>query len=88
VGFETVEALRLATTRVQCYSWLPGNCLSRSLALYYLLRKAGAAPHLRLGVSLADATFSAHAWVELDGRVLNDRADVSTRFRPLEASRS
>lgn len=79
-----VEALALATTRVQRYSWLPGNCLSRSLALYTLLRGTGAAPTLRLGVSLADSTFAAHAWVELDGRVLNDQPDVSKRYRPLD----
>ncbi len=78
-----VEALRLATTRVQAYSWLPGNCLSRSLALLLLLRRGGHAAQLRLGVSLAGGAFAAHAWVELDGRVLNDRPDVSTRYRPL-----
>lgn len=82
----SLEALRLATSRVQAYSWLPGNCLSRSLSLLWLLRRRGYAPDLRLGVSLAGGTFAAHAWVELDGRVLNDRQDVATRYRPLAAS--
>lgn len=79
-----VEPFRLATSRVQAYSWLPGNCLSRSLALHYLLQAAGHDSNLRLGVSLADGAFAAHAWVELDGRVLNDRQDVTSRYAPLE----
>lgn len=82
----SINALRLATSRVQVHSWLPGNCLSRSLALWWLLRRRGYAPELRLGVSMAGGTFAAHAWVELDGRVLNDRQDVATRYRPLVAS--
>ncbi len=83
-----IAALRLATTRVQAYSWLPGNCLSRSLGLYWLLREAGYTPTLRLGVSLAEGTFAAHAWVEHDNVVLNDTQDVSQRYRPLEVSGS
>lgn len=83
-GRPRVEALRLATTRVQAYSWLPGNCLSRSLGLYWLMLKAGYSPVLRLGVSLADGTFAAHAWVEHDGVVLNDSQNVSERYAPLE----
>jgi hypothetical protein len=83
-----IEALRLATTRVQAYSWLPGNCLSRSLGLYWLLREAGYTATLRLGVSLAEGAFAAHAWVEHDDVVLNDTQDVSERYRPLEASGS
>lgn len=85
-GRPRVEALRLATTRVQAYSWLPGNCLSRSLGLYWLMLKAGYSPVLRLGVSLAEGTFTAHAWVEHEGVVLNDTQDVSVRYRPLEMS--
>jgi hypothetical protein len=79
-----VEAWRLATSRVQAYSWLPGNCLSRSLALYYSLRAEDHDPALRLGVSLDSNVFAAHAWVELGGRVLNDTANVGERYRPLE----
>jgi len=77
---QDVEPYRLATSRVTRYSWLPGNCLSRSLALLCLLRRSGHDADLRLGVSLDGGTFAAHAWVELNGRVLNDRQDVATRY--------
>jgi hypothetical protein len=80
---EVVDAFRLATTRVQRYSPLPGNCLSRSLVLWWALRRRGLPPELRFGVSLAGGTFAAHAWVELDAVVLNDRQDVASRYAPL-----
>jgi hypothetical protein len=83
-----VEAYRLATSRVTRYSWLPGNCLSRSLALLWLLRRNGHASELHLGVSLAGGDFAAHAWVTLDGCVLNDTKDVSTRYRPFHNSKA
>lgn len=78
-----VDQLRLATARVQQYSPLPGNCLSRSIVLWWRLRRRGLEPDLRLGVSLAGGTFAAHAWVEHEGRVLNDTVDVADRYRPL-----
>ena len=83
------DALRrwvTATTRVQAYSPCPGNCLSRSLALWWLLRRCAVDATLQLGVSLA-GRFAAHAWVEANGQVLNDTPDVATRYTPMHASR-
>jgi len=82
----TDEALRtciVSINRTKRYSPFPGNCLSQSLALARLLRRRGVTPTLRLGVRLAGPTFDAHAWVEHNGRVLNDTQDVHTRFTPL-----
>lgn len=83
-----VTPYQLATSRVTRYSWLPGNCLSRSLALVWLLRRNGHDADLRLGVSLHGGEFAAHAWVELEGLVLNDRQDVTTRYAPFPQSSS
>lgn len=77
-----LAAWRLATARVTRYSWLPGNCLSRSLALEYVLRARGHDAQLHLGVSRADGTFAAHAWVTHGGTVLNDTQDVASRYVP------
>jgi hypothetical protein len=49
----------------------------------WLLRRRGLKPALKLGVRVVESKFHAHAWVEFDGRVLNDSQDVSTRFAPL-----
>jgi hypothetical protein len=85
----SAHALRtcvVSINRVKRFSPVGGNCLSQSLALARLLRRHGFEPALRLGVRLNDAKFEAHAWIELDGRVLNDTQDVHTRFRPLTAA--
>lgn len=83
---DTLRRWVTATTRVQAYSPCPGNCLSRSVALWWMLRRGGVDATLQLGVSLA-GRFAAHAWVEADGQVLNDTQDVTTRYTPMHASR-
>jgi hypothetical protein len=51
--------------------WPDGNnCLGRSVALLGLLRRAGIAAELHIGVR-PPPDFEAHAWIELDGRPLN-----------------
>jgi hypothetical protein len=61
-----------------------GNCLSQSLVLWFLLRRAGASPDLRIGVQRNSDVLKAHAWVELQGAILNDSADVQQRYTPFE----
>jgi hypothetical protein len=48
-----------------------GNCLPQSVALTALLQRAGHAPDLILGCRRGgDGAWTAHAWVELGGDVL------------------
>jgi hypothetical protein len=47
-----------------------GPCLRRSLVIGHLLRRHGAA--VRLGVAGAGEAILAHAWVEIDGRPIED----------------
>ena len=60
----------------------PANCLTRSLYLWWLLRRRGVESELRIGVRLADGALEAHAWVEHAGVPINDRPDVSADFPP------
>ncbi len=62
----TLDAVALASAL-----W-PGRalCLEQSLTLYYSLARAGVPVTFRLG--LQPHPFQAHAWVEHEGRVLND----------------
>ena len=75
----------VSINRVKRFSILRGNCLSQSFALIWLLRRRGIDPTLRLGARVTGPKFDAHAWVEYDGRVLNDTQDVHTRFTPFAA---
>lgn len=77
------NAYGLASRRLAARPWWPGNCLSRSLAVLWRLRRHGIDAMLRLGVHRSDGGLDAHAWIEIDGRVINDRNDVSDRFAPL-----
>ena len=56
------------------------TCLRQSLALWWLLRRRGLPAELRIGVGKEDARMRAHAWVELAGRVINDRASIATDY--------
>jgi transglutaminase superfamily protein/coenzyme PQQ synthesis protein D (PqqD) len=53
-------------------AFYPGRarCLEQSLALYYLLRRQGAAVKYCQGVQFYP--FQAHAWIEYEGAVVND----------------
>jgi hypothetical protein len=59
------------------------RCLHRSLVLHHWLRREGLSSILRIGVSKGRATLMAHAWVELDGQVVNDSAAAVRAFTPL-----
>jgi hypothetical protein len=62
------------------------NCLAQALCLGYLLQRRRLACELRIGVSTAEGSFVAHAWVEQAGQVLNDSADVAERFAPFDTA--
>ena len=57
------------------------SCVPRALVLHWLLARRGVACELRIGVNKEDG-FSAHAWVEAEGRPLMEPADIHDRFAP------
>jgi len=71
------DAVLLAT----CLYWKPVLCLQRSVCAVRLLRMHGIVA--RLVVGYRPAPFFSHAWVEVDGRVVNGSPAYRTRLRPL-----
>jgi hypothetical protein len=59
------------------------SCLTRSLVLYAMLRQHGHHPMLHVGVEGDAREFSAHAWVTLGGRPVEQPSTVGDRYRPL-----
>jgi hypothetical protein len=55
-------------------------------ALQHLLRRAGEASELRLGVRKVDGRLDAHAWIEHQGAALMEAGDVRERFAPFAES--
>ncbi|HEV2289486.1 MAG TPA: lasso peptide biosynthesis B2 protein [Candidatus Acidoferrales bacterium] len=67
------------------YGIARGNCLSRSLALCWLLHRRGIAAELHVGGKKAGDAFEAHAWVEVVGVAVNDAEDVVDHYARFDA---
>lgn len=63
-----------------------GNCLEKSLALWWLLRREGISSELRIGARKTPSALEAHAWVERDGVVLNEHDDLHRHYTPFDKS--
>lgn len=78
--------LSRAASSVERHAPFRANCLERSLALWWSLRSEGLAAELRIGARKESGELLAHAWVECDGRVLNDSPDVHALYALFDAS--
>jgi len=60
--------------------WYPKQalCLQRSFVTTYLLRKHGVSANMVLGAQ--KLPFKAHAWVEVEGRAINERSNVQATY--------
>jgi hypothetical protein len=63
-----------------------GNCLSRSLVLWWLLRRRGIESDLRIGVRRDAENLDAHAWVEYQGRPLNAHERVHEQYAAFDGA--
>lgn len=61
------------------------TCLTRSMTLWWLLRRQGVESEIRFGVRRGADGILAHAWVERDGIVLNDRSDIGKVYAAFES---
>lgn len=57
-------------------------CLQRSAILVKMLRRRGVPAHLVIGAQ--KLPFKAHAWVEVEGEIINDRLASREKFLVLE----
>ena len=60
------------------------SCLQHALVLRTQLHRHGFDAAIRFGVRKNGKALQAHAWVELDGRVLNDLPDIGEQYPPFE----
>lgn len=65
-----------------CFYPKQALCLQRSAVLVKLLRAKGVSAHMAIGVQ--KLPFRAHAWVEVDGQIINDRLASREDFLVLE----
>ena len=60
------------------------SCLDRSVFLWFLMRQRGIDGRIRIGVAFSGDRIDGHAWVEHNGRVVNDAEDVADHFSVFE----
>ena len=73
-----MRAIRIARR----YGVFRGNCLSQSLALLWMLRRAGHDAAIQIGVKPSPGGLLAHAWVELRGETIDPSATAG-EYAPL-----
>ena len=56
------------------------TCLDRSVFLWFLMRMRRLDGQIRIGVLLEEDHLDGHAWVELNGEIVNDDPDVVSDF--------
>lgn len=78
----TCRLASAAVDRACVLYFKPVQCLQRSAATVCLLRQLGAPARLVVGVR--HLPFQAHAWVEVEGRVINDKQSVVETYAVLD----
>jgi hypothetical protein len=79
---ETISAVCTAVDRAGTYYLKHALCLQRSAVTTCLLRMKGVSAEMVIGCR--KIPFRGHAWVEVDGDVVNDNPKVQTFYRVLD----
>ena len=83
-----VSAAVTAIRRAERHGLVEGTCLSRSLALRFLLARTGLPTDLKFGARRHAGCFEAHAWLERGGLPIAEALDIGRRFAPFAAGAS
>lgn len=75
------EAARMITAAAR-EGIFRGKCLEKSMVLWFLLCRKRIPAELRIGVRQAAKGLEAHAWVEVQGTVVNDTEDAVHSYAP------
>jgi len=78
---EVVRTTCNAVSLAACLYWKPVLCLQRSVCIVRLLGKHDVVAHLVIGYR--PVPFFSHAWVEVNGRIVNDSPTYRERLQVL-----
>ncbi len=79
---DAVERICRAVDMACIWYWKEALCLQRSAATACLLKKYGVPAQMVIGAQ--HIPFKAHAWVEVDGRVVNDKPYTPEMYAVLD----
>lgn len=77
-----VETVNSAIDMASIWYWKEALCLQRSAATACLLKEYGVQAQMVIGTQ--QMPFKAHAWVEVDGRVVNDKPYIPEMYAVLD----
>ncbi len=77
-----IEQICAAVDMACIWYWKEVLCLQRSAATACLLKRSGVSAEMILGAQ--QMPFKAHAWVEVDGRVVNDKPYMREMYAVLD----
>jgi len=77
-----VEQVCYAVDLASIWYWKEARCLQRSAATACLLKQYGVRAQMVIGAQ--QLPFKAHAWVEVDGRVVNDKPYMREMYGVLD----
>jgi len=81
-GRGAIEEICSAMDMACIWYWKEALCLQRSAATACLLREYGISAQLVIGAQ--QMPFKAHAWVEVEGRVVNDKPYMHEMYAVLD----
>jgi hypothetical protein len=76
----SIRAARRSLLMVKRATGIAGTCLSRSLALWTLLRRRGIEADLQIGYRKREGTIEGHAWLEYQGTPINEQPAVIATY--------
>lgn len=79
---DTTERICSAVDMACIWYWKEALCLQRSAATACLLKRCGVPAQMMIGAQ--QMPFKAHAWVEVDGRVVNDKPYMREMYAVLD----
>jgi hypothetical protein len=79
---DAVEKVCAAVDMASIWYWKQVLCLQRSAATACLLKRHGVPAQMMIGAQ--QMPFRSHAWVEVDGRVVNDKPYMREMYAVLD----
>lgn len=78
----SAERICAAVDMASIWYWKEVLCLQRSAATACLLKRCGVSAQMMIGAQ--QMPFRAHAWIEVDGQVVNDKPYIREMYAVLD----
>ena len=80
IQLEVRELSKLTNTACRYSIGMDKSCLRRSMLLWWLLQNQDVQCDLCMGLEKSGTSLTGHAWLELDGIVINEAKNIRERF--------